>query len=70
MEIGPVDDIINRFKAIVEDTDYLRTFRKNLNQLFTKETEMARLARGLWTCETVKKKANNVNPRQLTIISR
>ena len=70
VEIGPVDDIINRFKAIVEDTDYLRTFRKNLNQLFTKETEMARLARGLWTCETVKKKANNVNPRQLTIISR
>ena len=68
VEIGPVDDIINRFGSIKDDADYLREFRKNLNQLFTKETEADRLQRGLWTCETVRdKKESNDWPRQLTI---
>jgi site-specific DNA-methyltransferase (adenine-specific) len=68
VEIGPVDDIINRFKAIEEDANYLRNFRQNLNQLFTQETESARLARGLWTCETVREKKDCSGiPRQLAI---
>lgn len=73
VELGPVDDIINRFEAIRDDADYLRDFRKNLNQLFTKETESARLAKGLWTCETVRNKhesAENNLHRQLTMLSR
>jgi site-specific DNA-methyltransferase (adenine-specific) len=70
IEIGPVEDIINRFKSIKDDACYMKDFRSNLNQLFNKETEKARLEKGLWTCETVRtKNRSNGNgmPRQLTM---
>ena len=71
IELGPVDDIISRFKSIKDDADYLREFRSNLNQLFTRETEEARLKRGLWTCETVRdKKESNGGARQLSMHAR
>ena len=60
IELGPVNDILNRFEAIKNDAQYLDELRKNLNQLFTKETEEARLERGLWTCETVRDKKRTV----------
>ena len=55
-EIGPLDDIINRFKAINEDKEHLEKIRENLNCLFTKKNLKTRSKLGLWTPESVRKK--------------
>ncbi len=57
-EIGPLDDIINRFDRIEEEKQFLRKYREDYNHLFTAATLRLRRSRGLWTTETVAHKAN------------
>lgn len=54
IELGPVDDIISRFRTIEEEKMYLESIRKNLNNLFTDETLKVRMDKGMWTAETVR----------------
>jgi len=55
-EIGPLDDIVNRFHQIDEEKDYLFKLRSKLNCLFTDDSLKARRKLGLWTPESVRKK--------------
>jgi site-specific DNA-methyltransferase (adenine-specific) len=55
-EIGPLDDIINRFNILDEERDNLENIRDNLNCLFTRKSLRDRIARGLWTPESVRNK--------------
>ena len=57
IEIGPVNDILNRFKNIDDDAAYLKKIRKNINCLITKTDLKRRIENNWWTPETVKKKA-------------
>jgi len=59
IEIGPVDDIINRFENIRNDVKHLKKIRKNMNCLFTNENLAKRTSTGLWTPDSVMKKASN-----------
>jgi len=54
VEIGPVDDIVNRFNNISADAAYLIKIRAALNGLFSEETMEKRLRLGLWTPDTVR----------------
>jgi site-specific DNA-methyltransferase (adenine-specific) len=56
IEIGPTDDIINRFKNIQEDADYIAKLRKNINCLITKDDLKRRIENGWWTPASVRKK--------------
>lgn len=56
VEIGPVEDIINRFKNIEDDTENLNQIRKGINSLFTEKTLKNRIQKGLWTPESVSRK--------------
>ncbi|AGF80114.1 DNA modification methylase (plasmid) [Desulfocapsa sulfexigens DSM 10523] len=56
-EIGPVDDIVNRFDHINEEREILNNYRDNLNSLFPKQILKKREKEGLWTCESVRSKA-------------
>jgi site-specific DNA-methyltransferase (adenine-specific) len=62
VEIGPVDDIIQRFNIINEERDYLQTIRSNLNCLFTKKSLQYRVRNGLWTPESVRTKKKELMP--------
>jgi len=53
IELGPVEDIIARFKQLKEDNDYLEQIRKNYNCLFTEESLRMREKKGLWTPKSV-----------------
>jgi len=55
-EIGPLDDIINRFSIINEERENLDNIRNNLNCLFTKKSLRFRVENGLWTPESVRNK--------------
>lgn len=55
-EIGPLDDIINRFSLLNTEKEYLNKIRANLNCLFTVKDLKARSKLGLWTPESVRKK--------------
>lgn len=55
-ELGPCEDIINRFENISEDKQHLERIRANLNHLFVPEIAEERTRRGLWTAESVSKK--------------
>jgi site-specific DNA-methyltransferase (adenine-specific) len=55
-EIGPLDDIINRFNIIDEESDNLEKIRTNLNCLFTRKSLRNRIEKGLWTPESVRNK--------------
>ena len=57
IEIGPVEDIINRFENIENDANYLGRIRKDMNCLFTEEDLEERVQIGLWTPDSVRKKA-------------
>jgi len=57
IEIGPVEDIINRFENIENDAKYLDELRKNINCLITKQDLKRRIKNGWWTPESVRKKA-------------
>jgi site-specific DNA-methyltransferase (adenine-specific) len=54
-EMGPCDDIIERFKVIDEERDFLNKYRKNYNKLFNEKTKAARQQMNLWTDESFKK---------------
>jgi site-specific DNA-methyltransferase (adenine-specific) len=53
IELGPVDNIVSRFREIGTETDLIERLRRNYNCLFTEETLSARRELGLWTCESV-----------------
>jgi len=55
VEIGPADDIINRFNNLDNDADHLKKIRNNQNCLFTDENLEKRYAAGLWTPDSVRK---------------
>jgi site-specific DNA-methyltransferase (adenine-specific) len=55
VEIGPVDDIINRFKKINEEAQILKELRNQYNSLFSKNDLEKRKRVGLWTPESVRK---------------
>jgi len=57
IEIGPVEDIINRFENIENDAKYLDELRKNINCLITKQDLKRRIKNSWWTPESVRKKA-------------
>lgn len=54
-EIGPCDDIIDRFSNINEDKEHLESIRSGLNHLYPPVVKKERDKRGLWTAESVKK---------------
>jgi site-specific DNA-methyltransferase (adenine-specific) len=55
IEIGPCDDIIDRFKVINEERAFLENYRKNYNRLFTEKTKAFRHQMHLWTDDTFNK---------------
>ena len=58
-ELGPLDAIKERFSKIDEERDILENYRSLTNNLFPANLERERLKRGLWTPETLPKKAKN-----------
>ncbi len=54
-EIGPLDDIINRFSLLDEEKEFISAIRENLNCLFTNRSLKARREQGLWTPDSVRK---------------
>ncbi|MFK3641739.1 DNA-methyltransferase [Pseudomonas protegens] len=58
-EIGPCDDIVNRFNDIQSDRENLDSIRSGLNHLYTPAIKREREARGLWTAESVAKDSND-----------
>ncbi|MFP5269097.1 DNA methyltransferase [Coleofasciculus sp.] len=59
IEIGPVDDILRRFQTLDQERDYLKQIQENYNCLFTDKTLKVRTEKGIWTSESVNKKADN-----------
>jgi site-specific DNA-methyltransferase (adenine-specific) len=59
IELGPVDEILNRFKDIKLESEYLNKIREDYNVLFTDKTKMNRLKRGFWTVESLRIKSEN-----------
>lgn len=51
-ELGPVDDIVERFKMIDEEREILNSYRENLNKLFPEKISDKRQQLGLWTDKT------------------
>ncbi len=54
-EIGPPEEIVQRFSIIDSEKVFLEKHRDNLNTLFTDKVRKERLKRGLWTDETIDK---------------
>jgi site-specific DNA-methyltransferase (adenine-specific) len=54
IEIGPTDDIVQRFAEIEQDRKILADQRKELNALFPAQVRAARERTGWWTCESVR----------------
>lgn len=59
IEIGPCDDIIERFKVLNEEKAFLANYRKNYNKLFNEKTKAIRHQMNLWTDDTFKNKTKN-----------
>ncbi|MCU7905744.1 MAG: site-specific DNA-methyltransferase [Candidatus Thiodiazotropha sp. (ex Epidulcina cf. delphinae)] len=59
VEIGPTDDIVNRFDRIHQERGILNDYRESLNTLFTEDAHKKRVQVGLWTCESVRNKKKN-----------
>lgn len=53
-EIGPVDDIVDRFGRIAEEREFFKNFRGKVNNLFPPDVKSEREKRGLWTSESVR----------------
>jgi len=53
IELGPVEDIVNRFDEISSDAHLIERIRRNYNCLFTEDDLKVRREIGLWTCESV-----------------
>jgi site-specific DNA-methyltransferase (adenine-specific) len=56
IELGPIEDIIKRFKNLKVEKQYLLNFRDNYNKLFPTKLREKRIKNGLWTDETVREK--------------
>jgi site-specific DNA-methyltransferase (adenine-specific) len=56
-EIGSVDDILKRFNNIDEEREYLNQIRGKYNCLFPTEILDSRIKKGLWTPDSVRRKA-------------
>lgn len=52
VELGPVDDIINRLISIERDRELLIRYRENLNKLFPDNIKRKRKQLGIWTEDT------------------
>jgi len=57
-EIGPVNEIVDRFKRIDEERNFIKDARSDLNALFSKKVKKQREKRNLWTCESIRNKKN------------
>lgn len=55
IEIGPADDIVNRFQNINDDAAYLNKLRKDINCLITKKDLKRRIENRWWTPDSVRK---------------
>ncbi len=58
-EIGPIEDIVNRFDCLEEERGFLEKYRENLNTFFPETIRKNREKLGLWTCESVRKKVDS-----------
>ncbi|HYA42788.1 MAG TPA: site-specific DNA-methyltransferase [Syntrophobacteraceae bacterium] len=58
IELGPIEDIMGRFKEISADADLLERIRRNYNCLFTEGDLSVRRQLGLWTCESMSRSAS------------
>lgn len=52
IELGPVDDIIERFNSLEQDSLLIDKYKENLNKLFPKSIKDKRKQLGLWTDDT------------------
>ncbi len=60
IELDSCKIIIDRFKEINEEREYLKTIRENYNILFPPKIAMKRKALGIWTTDTFKEKKKSV----------
>jgi len=51
-EIGPLEDIVNRFALIEREREILDRYRGQTNRLFVEDVRKRRVELGLWTCES------------------
>jgi len=56
IELGPVNDIINRFDKLDEETELIEKYRSNYNSLFPDKIKRERKKRHIWTDDTFKTK--------------
>jgi site-specific DNA-methyltransferase (adenine-specific) len=54
IEIGPVDDIVERLSDLTEEAERLARIREGYNRLFTFDSEQERESRGLWTDKSLR----------------
>lgn len=54
IELGPLDDIIQRFDKIKQESELLKKYRSNYNNLFPPKIKSKRTQLGIWTDETFK----------------
>lgn len=52
IELGPTDDINERFRTLENDLELLNKYRSSLNNLFPEETKIKRKKLGIWTEES------------------
>lgn len=64
VELGPVDEIIDRLNKVDEEAKFIENIRKGYNCLFTEKNLKLRQAKGLWTPESVRKKKGNKEKKQ------
>ncbi len=61
VELGPVDEIINRLERIHEEAKFVEGIRKDYNCLFTEKNLKLRRMKGLWTPESVRKEKKQID---------
>lgn len=61
IELGPLDDIVNRFMTIKSDRDLLSQYRANYNQLFPAKIKAKRMQLNLWTDESFAQNSTKPN---------
>ncbi|UAY55692.1 DNA-methyltransferase [Arachidicoccus terrestris] len=49
VEIGPVDEIVERFKFLDKDLALIKKYRRDLNVLFSEDVKKKRIERNIWT---------------------
>lgn len=52
IELGPIDDIVNRFKILEEEKKILNKYRNNYNHLFPPKVKAKRMQLKMWTDES------------------